>query len=94
MQSQFIIVYSYTLTHGKQVLPKVIWEERVATPCRRMHSLTACASCSCTMRNETLRSVTGRLGTVTRRYGTLRKRYRALTERYGTVTENIDFAHD
>jgi len=26
--------------------PKVIWEEHVATPCQRMHSPTACASCS------------------------------------------------
>jgi len=32
--------------HNELVLPKVIWGERVATPRRRMHSPTACASCS------------------------------------------------
>jgi len=30
----------------QEVLPKVIWKKRVATQRRRMHSHTACASCS------------------------------------------------
>ena len=47
--------------------PKVIWEERVATPTSEN---TACASCiACTMRNEALRKRCGSLRNVTELLG-------------------------
>jgi len=70
----------------KQVLPKSFGKSASLPPRRRMHSPTACASCSLynVQRSVTERCVT--LREITDRYG-------ALMERYGIVTENIDFSH-
>jgi len=56
------------MTHFKKHIaitspPKVTWKERIATPRWKMHSPTACASC--TMRNEALRERCSSLWNVT-----------------------------
>jgi len=72
----------------KQVLRKV------ASPYQKMHSPTACASCTMQNVTETLRNVTEALRDVTalfrsvrERYGALQKRYRSVAKRYGTLWE-------
>ena len=73
----------YYLLYRKQVLPKVIWEELVATPRRRMHSTTTCASCSLYNVTEALHIIMGRSRTLQKRYGvlwTIAEHYRVLCD--------------
>jgi len=74
--------YKTSVKLCKQVLPKSFGKSASLLPRWRMHSPTACASC-------TMCNVTNLLWNVTeaslKRYGTLQKLYRSVADRYGTL---------
>jgi len=92
--AEFLCIPGYILTLTRTSPPKVISELSVSLPPRRkMHSHTACASCTIRNRYEALRNFTKPLRNVAGCYGAVTERCRALrniTERCGTLWQRYN----